>query len=1159
MAHVTYDEQSGHSLRGFWALIATQFQGAFNDNAFNLVISLYLMGLYGVSETSDGAEANRVTSVATMLFALPFIFFPGWAGALADRYSKRTITVVTKVWEVGVMLLGLMAFALQLPWLIWVTLFLMTMQSTFFSPAKYGILPEILSHERLSWGNGVMAMATFLAIIFGTAIAGPLVGLADGVPYVALSMLVVLSMIGTVTSLGVSRVPAANPTQRIPLNPWGGVGTYFRTFFADRYLFLTMLGIVYFFFAGALVQNNIVRLSGVEMTSDGTVDLAFADWALASGTATSLLLAAVALGIGFGSLASGYLSGGRIEPGLIPLGALGMSVCSLLLAVPGYAFEWAAVWLFGIGFFAGLYEVPLNALLQARSPSDIRGGMIATNNVPVFAGVFAAGGLYGLLGVLNLDSYEVFLLIAVLTLGIGIFICTVVPTFLLRFLLFILGRTLYRVKVMNPAHVPVEGGALLVANHTAFLDALILLVSVDRPIRFIMAQEYYDVRWIRPFAKLMGAIPISTERGPRELVSSLRTAGDAVRAGELVCIFAEGQITRTGQMLPFKKGFERVMKDVGDAPIIPAYLDRAWGSIFSFSEGRFFWKIPNKMPYPITVNFGAPLAADASVSQVRQAVQELGTEAYMARKSETPLLHRMFLSEMRHHPRRLAVADGRLGRFSYFKAAVASLVLARRLRGRIGDHEMVGVLLPPSVGGALTNIALPFMGRVVINLNYTVSPQSLRSSAQQAGLTHVITSRAFLEKLPLDVPGEPVYLEDLLQSVRSLDRARGAFEALFLPAKCIERRLGAPANRSVDDLATIVFSSGSEGEPKGVMLSHFNIVSNINGSYQVFQVNKNDIIVGFLPFFHSFGYMATLWLPLCKGFSALYHPNPLEPRIIGALVKEYKATFLLGTSTLLQGFIRRCAPEDLSSLNYVICGAEKLARRVADAFEKKFGVAPLEGYGTTECAPVVSVNMYDYRAPGFYQKAQKPGSIGHPIPGVSVRVLDLETGEPLAENQPGMLYIKGPNIMQGYLNQPEKTAAVLQDGWYETGDVATVDEDGFITITDRLARFSKIGGEMVPHNAVEAELHHLLGLTDQALVVASVPDPTKGERLVVLHTLPNGELETLFQRMDSSSLPKMWLPRPSAFYRVEAIPVLGTGKMDLKAVKQLAQSLDVGE
>ena len=261
---------------------------------------------------------------------------------------------------------------------------------------------------------------------------------------------------------------------------------------------------------------------------------------------------------------------------------------------------------------------------------------------------------------------------------------------------------------------------------------------------------------------------------------------------------------------------------------------------------------------------------------------------------------------------------------------------------------------------------------------------------------------------------------------------------------------------------------------------------------------------------------------------------------------------------MLQPFIRRCAPEQLGSLVYILCGAEKLAPRVRDAFTEKFGVEPLEGYGTTECSPVVSVNIPDFRAPGFYQKGIKRGTIGRPLPGVSVRTVNPETGEPMPEGEPGMLLVKGPNVMKGYLGMPEKTAEVIKDGWYRTGDIAWIDEDGFITITDRLSRFSKIGGEMVPHTNVEETLHQLLGLTDLSLAVAGMPDPSKGERLVVLHTLSDEQFDELVAKLERCDLPNLWRPRDNAFYKVDAIPMLGTGKMDLRAVKDLAKKLDTG-
>ena len=1143
------EQQHRHYQRGFWALIITQFQGAFNDNAFKLLICYFLLraSLGTGSDAQDEALATQISSLAALLFAVPWILFPGYAGALADRFSKQKVTVWTKYWELLVMVVGFVAFRLGSTTLLWTMLFMMSMQSAFFSPAKYGILPEFLPEKKLSWANGMLQMFTFLAIILGTAAPGWLRDRLGDRTYLAAVPLITLSFIGLMASRQITRPPAANPQQRIPLNPWSGIGKYLKLFLADRWLFLTMLGIAYFWFAGVMVQTNILRFGIIELD-------------LAQDKHISFLLASLAAGIGIGSVASGYLSHGRIEPGLIPPGALGLAVFSGFLAWPGFNYTACLGLLFGLGFFAGFYVVPLNAVLQYRSPTDVKGGMIATNNFVCFAGMAAASGLFWLSGEAGLNSYHIFLVVAIMTLVVGIYICTLLPMFLLRFLLWIPMSTLYRIKTVGHDNVPQRGGALLVANHMSFVDALVLTASTDRLVRFIMAEEFYNTWWARPICKIMRAIPISARSGPRDLINSLKTATEAIQQGDLVCIFAEGQISRTGQLLPFRKGFERIMKGV-DAPIIPVHLDRLWGSIFSFEGERFFWKLPRQLPFPITVSYGAPMPARTGAPELRNAIQELGTDAYMTRAIAYPLLHRAFIAYARRHPRQMAVADGRTPKLSYFKTLVGSIVLARKLRRLLDDEPMTGVLVPPSVGGALVNVALQIMGKVPINLNYTASADGLASSAQQCNIRHVITSKEFLQRLPLQVPGEAIYLEDIMASVKGSDRLVAALMAIFCarPVWLIERLLGAPGGRSQDDLATIIFSSGSEGDPKGVMLTHFNITSNIEAALQVFPHERGDALMGILPFFHSFGFTGTLWLTLTRGFRSVYHPNPLDAKAIGGLTYKYKAKFLIATATFLQNFIRRCLPEEFSSLQYVVTGAEKLPARVREAFRAKFGVEPLEGYGTTECAPIVSINVPDFRAPGFFQRGTKHGTIGQPLPGISVRIVDPDTEELLPLGEAGMLQVKGPNIMKGYLGMPERTAEVLKDGWYTTGDIAKLDEEGFITITDRLSRFSKIGGEMVPHNTVEEKLHALLGITEQVIAITGVPDESKGERLVALHTLDEEQLDELQNKMAQCDLPRLWLPKTTAFYRVQEIPTTGTGKIDIKKVRDLARQFDLGE
>jgi acyl-[acyl-carrier-protein]-phospholipid O-acyltransferase/long-chain-fatty-acid--[acyl-carrier-protein] ligase len=312
---------------------------------------------------------------------------------------------------------------------------------------------------------------------------------------------------------------------------------------------------------------------------------------------------------------------------------------------------------------------------------------------------------------------------------------------------------------------------------------------------------------------------------------------------------------------------------------------------------------------------------------------------------------------------------------------------------------------------------------------------------------------------------------------------------------------------------------------------------------------------GVLPFFHSFGFTGTLWLPAVLGVGVLFHSNPLDAKTIGSLVREYGVTFLLATPTFLNLYLRGCSPEDFGSLRLVMTGAEKLPERIALAFEEHFGLRPLEGYGCTECSPVVAVNTRDFRSPGFRQVGARRGKIGHPLPGVSVRIVDSQTprcDEPLPPGQPGLLLVRGPNVMQGYLGRPEKTAEVLQDGWYVTGDIAALDEDGFLQITDRLSRFSKIGGEMVPHIKIEEKLHELADAAGQSFVVAGVPDEKKGERLVVLHKLTGDALKNCLEKLAQCDLPNLWKPRPDQFFHVDALPYLGTGKLDLRKVREIA-------
>jgi acyl-[acyl-carrier-protein]-phospholipid O-acyltransferase / long-chain-fatty-acid--[acyl-carrier-protein] ligase len=520
-------------------------------------------------------------------------------------------------------------------------------------------------------------------------------------------------------------------------------------------------------------------------------------------------------------------------------------------------------------------------------------------------------------------------------------------------------------------------------------------------------------------------------------------------------------------------------------------------------------------------------------------------------------LAQAFIQTCKQRKRGSKIADSLGIELSAGAVLMRALILRRLLLRHVlsDDERFVGLLLPPSVAGVLANAALALDRRVAVNLNYSVSADVINDSIQQAGIRHVLTSRAFMERIKFELNTELVYLDDFRTKAAWSDKLAGWFGAYVVPAPLLSRRLGLQ-HVSGDDLMTVIFTSGSTGQPKGVMLTESNVASNVDAIQQIIRLTRNDTLVGILPFFHSFGYTVTLWTVLTIDARGVYHYSPLEAKQIGKLIKKYRGTLLCATATFLRSYLRRCEVDELASLDTVVCGAEKLPSALCDAFAAKFGVRPIEGYGTTELSPVVSVNLPPSRALSAERMGCREGTVGRPLPGISAQIRDLDTGQVLGVNQSGMLWIKGPNVMQGYLNRPDLTDAVIRDGWYMTGDIGEIDADGFIRITARQSRFSKIGGEMVPHILVEEALARLVSTDDDEMfkvAVTAVRDERKGERLIVLHTKLDRSTEELRQGLAEAGLPNLFIPSADSFREVPELPVLGTGKLDLRGVKILAQ------
>jgi acyl-[acyl-carrier-protein]-phospholipid O-acyltransferase / long-chain-fatty-acid--[acyl-carrier-protein] ligase len=1114
--------------RGFFCFFWTQFLGAFNDNFYKIIVTLVALDI-----PAAASGANPYIPLIGGLFILPFLLFSGYAGYLADVHSKRTILVAVKIFEIFAMALGFLAFFVDRMEPMLAVIFLMGLHSTFFSPAKYGILPEMLPDKDLARGNGLLEMSTFLAIILGTSLGGAIYeAWKDRLGWIGV-ILIAIAALGTLTSLGITKVPPSGASKKFIINPFTEIWSGVKQLYTDRPLWLTVMGISYFWFLGAFLQM-VLPLFGKEILQLGE-------------TRIGLLWTFAAIGIGVGSLAAGRLSGDKIELGLVPLGAVGMGIFSVGLFAAQPSFNLAAWALVFLGFSGGFFAVPLNALLQQRSGREEKGRLIATNNVFNTLGVLAASALlWGLSSLLYFSADHIILILGLLTFALTAYALYLLPDFFVRFVLWLLTHTLYRIRIVGQENIPTRGAALLISNHVSFIDALLIGATMPRFIRFMLHRDYYDIRWLNWLFRLMKSIPVSATNR-RDIVQSLKRAREELEQGQVVCIFAEGAISRTGHLLPFKRGFERIVDGL-DAPIVPVHLDQLWGSIFSFKDGRFFWKWPKLFPYPVTVSFGAPLPSNSETQQVRQAVLELESNAAYYRRSAQELLHGKFIRTAKHHWSSFCMADTTGVELSFGKALIGSLLFSRWLRKHRANQSMVGVVLPASVGGALVNVGILLAGKVPVNLNFTAGPEAMTAAIQQCGISTILTSRAFLSKAQIEETSPMVFVEEIRKSFSSGEKVFAALTAFLIPARYLERHY--TKNQKPTSLATVIFSSGSTGTPKGVMLSHHNIISNIESVCQVIPFTPSDRIMGVLPFFHSFGFSVSLWLPLVAGFGAVYHPNPMDAKTIGDTVQKYKATLLISTPTFYAGYTRRCSREQFSSLRYAIAGAEKLREQIAKDFKGSYGFDLLEGYGCTELAPVVSVNLPDVIDGAERQVGNKPGSVGHPIPGVAVKIIDPSTERPLPIGQEGLLLVKGPNRMLGYLGQPELTEQAMRDGWYVTGDIAAIDEDGFIRITDRLSRFSKIGGEMVPHMKVEEVINGILGST--ASVVTSLPDPQRGEKLVAFYTQNGVPTDELWEKLNQSDLPKLWIPKRENFYWIESIPVLGSGKVDLKRVKTMA-------
>jgi acyl-[acyl-carrier-protein]-phospholipid O-acyltransferase / long-chain-fatty-acid--[acyl-carrier-protein] ligase len=712
-------------------------------------------------------------------------------------------------------------------------------------------------------------------------------------------------------------------------------------------------------------------------------------------------------------------------------------------------------------------------------------------------------------------------------------------------------RLIYRVKAIGVENLP-TGGCLLVPNHITWVDALVLQLACPRPVHFIIDEEFYNnpmLRWVLQIAR---AIPIN-RRKPRE---AIRRASEQIQADQMVCIFPEGQLSRTGSLARLQRGYEMIARHA-KAPVVPVFLDQLWGSIFSFRGGKFFRKWPRQFPYRATVGFGPPLRPDeATLARVHEDLLRIGADCFEQRPELREHLGHRALRGLKRAPFATLVIDGTDdSSLSRGKLLGVALALARHLRARIPEKR-IAIVLPAGKGAVIANLATALADKIPVGLNFTAPTEAIKSAIDRAEIETAISAEQFRSRFPnLPWPRNMVMLDQLLPKLKW----RILFwwiAGIVLPASLIARFLHLPRTGGHSE-AVLLFTSGSSGEPKGVVLSHHNVIGNVAQFTVMLDAGPDDRLLASLPFFHSFGCTVTLWYPLIEGTPIITYPNPLDATKNAALVEKYKVTVMLATPTFLRAYLRKAEREQLRSARLVIVGAEKMPLDLSEKFRERFNKCVYEGYGLTETTPVVSVNLPDpipERPDVVVQPLYRLGSVGKMAAGIAAEIRDPDDDEKkLTIYETGMLWLRGPNIFEGYLDDPKRTAEVLRDRWLKTGDIGRLDEDGFLYIEGRLSRFSKIGGEMVPHEVVEQKIIAALGLDggERRIAICGVPDESKGEALLLL-SADAIDINALRSKLNEAGVPNLWIPKRAII--IDAIPTLASGKLDLKQCREIAMN-----
>lgn len=1095
--------------------------------------------------------------VLHLVILVPCLLVLTPAGYLSDKHPKERVLFWTTVLSLPVTLLFLLAtFLGNLP-LAFVSAGLFFTLQAFFFPAKNGYMKELMGVRYLSKGSGILMIVTFVSMIVSAACLAlafewlvpstlDFGNLMQALWPIALSI-PVLEFIGIVFAW---RLPAIGAYDEDLKFPWD---RYFNFVFARRKFYKS--------WKNRAVRQSIIGLSMfwvmIFLMVFVVQDKFSSGSLLHQDQASNYAILGATFGLVAGLAYAMKMSKAFIETGLIPLGTAGSAI--LIFVIPFIPQPYNAIAFTLLGFCGGIYMLPMLSMLLYNTKPRSAGHVLSISNVVQNIAIL----FFDLLAIAAIrywgfNRMDLFLVLGFVCLAGTVWALWALPQTMLRQLLRTLLSVHYKFLVRGLRHLPWEGPVLLLGNHVSYIDWALIQMSSPRPLRIVICRQSYEKWYIRLLLSQMNVIDLDLAK-PAEAMEKAR---EALMHGEAVVMFPENGLSPTGNVNPFRLDYSAAMEGVENLKIVPFYIQGLWGSSYSNASAGYR-TIVHSGGRVVSIAYGKAVPADTKPVQIKCMVQDLSITAWEAYDRQLLPVPNSWIRTAKRKRNAPVVFSPDGKHFSGFSLATAALSFSKIFDKLTKGEKCVGIMIPPSGPGIIVNLALLIMGKTVTNLNYSSSPETMDYCCKLAEVKTIITSKMFVTKLKqkgVDMDllldnYKVIYMEDLAKQLKKRTLTLNFLRVMLLPAWYLEWRFVKKVN--LDDVATVIFSSGSEGKPKGVELTHLNLMGEIKQCAHALNPGPEDVFLGILPLFHAFGFSISTMMCLVEGIPIATDPDPTDARLVGRVCAQFKVTVMIATGTFLRmwGGSRHVHPLMFAHLRKIYAGAEKIREDVRTLYRSKFKIEIFEGFGCTETTPVAAVNTFDTLMDDFKTVlvGNKPGTVGAPLPGTQFRVVDPDTLEELPLGEDGLLLIGGTQVMKGYLKDPERTeqALAIIDGhrWYKTGDKGHIDEDGFITIVDRYSRFAKLGGEMVSLGAVDFKISENPAFDPIEHFAVAVPDGSKGEKIALVYCGDPDEDE-MKKMLKEVGLPPLMLP--SYVVKVDALPKLGSGKADVQTGKKIA-------